>query len=340
LPDRSTLYQITDCLLHARADDYKTLLETSSSLYSTLIQLVDMNDEEEGNRKNLDSGKGIAIGTTWAAMCIKDLLRTKKFMDGIFHAVQYLKEKQPNRPLHILYAGTGPFATLVLPLFKQFTSDELRFTFLEINHSSYTCLQTLVTKLGVQPYIREVVHTDACTYTIPTEQEPDLLICETMQQGLEKEPQVSLVSHLVPQLKKECILIPEQIGIEAALTNDSVRMKIKMGELPADTHCWKSKATVFELSKDTVLNNLPAAASGKWPATTVHFPADLVSRFPSLYLLTTITVFGDDVLLPDACALTLPLLLKNFSGIEKDLTVQFNYETGSRPGIRYSIDDE
>ena len=67
--------------------------------------------ENDRNREDIHLANGKALGTSWAARCVDDIIRTKKFVAGVYQAVQKLLNEYPEKTVHILYAGTGPFAT-------------------------------------------------------------------------------------------------------------------------------------------------------------------------------------------------------------------------------------
>jgi hypothetical protein len=66
----------------------------------------------------------------------------------------------------------------------------------------------------MQPYIMDLVQAHALFYIIPDIQRPDILISETLKPGPYKELQVSIVSHLISQCKKNTVLIPGDIKID------------------------------------------------------------------------------------------------------------------------------
>jgi hypothetical protein len=76
-------------------------------------------------RKN-KTPAGLAIDTRSAALCIFDMMRTRKFLLGIRDAIDEKLRIDPGQPVTILYAGTGPFATLLTPLITVFRPDQLQ----------------------------------------------------------------------------------------------------------------------------------------------------------------------------------------------------------------------
>ena len=47
-------------------------------------------------------------------MCVDDIMRTRRFVRGVYHAMADMLNAREGK-INLLYAGTGPFAMLVLP---------------------------------------------------------------------------------------------------------------------------------------------------------------------------------------------------------------------------------
>lgn len=171
------------------------------------VDVLDLNDEEI----NLPSGK--AISPSMAAQCLLDFKRTTKFIRGINEAIkQKLEEKL--HPVQILYAGCGPFATLITPLLtiynKQVTVD-----LLDINDVSLSSARSVLSGLNLNESIKHFLHEDASQCKV--ENDYDIIISETMQAGLKSEPQVAIMQNFSQQMKPYAIFIPEEIIVEAKL---------------------------------------------------------------------------------------------------------------------------
>jgi len=132
--------------------DYRSLQEKLENLKTLLIDLTELDLDQQSNREDLQFKNGIAIGSTWAALCVVDLIRTRQFVRGIFKAVNQLIEKEV-KPVRILYAGTGPFATLILPLLTKFSPDQLQLVLFEVNPETIKQLRRLIKHLNIGTYI-------------------------------------------------------------------------------------------------------------------------------------------------------------------------------------------
>ena len=218
------LQSITNRLLDAGKYDYQGLFNLSKEYYDFLVEVINLDPEAEQNRSNRKYfDNGYAIGLTWAAMCIKDIMRTKKIVDGLYQAVCDVHKTNGGKPVHILYAGTGPFATLVLPLTARFTSRELQFTLLEVNEDSYNCVIKLFNTLNLDDYIQHSEQVDATKWILPIDLEVDIFLSETMQKALKCEQQVAICMNIIPQLSREALMIPENIVLKAALIHYEIQ---------------------------------------------------------------------------------------------------------------------
>jgi hypothetical protein len=107
----TTIRKITETLLLNPFDNgavYNAVYELHG-LFSTIAGVTagDINDEDI----YLSSGK--AVSPTKAAHCLLEYRRTAVFLRGVYKAILQLKRDFPHERLHILYAGCGPYATLL-----------------------------------------------------------------------------------------------------------------------------------------------------------------------------------------------------------------------------------
>ena len=90
--------------------DYLRLLKATQEDKAILNNFTEKDLDSEEGKNDLYFENGKALSTYHAALCLDDLIRTKKFIRGIDKAII---EKSKNKPIHILYAGTGSFAPLI-----------------------------------------------------------------------------------------------------------------------------------------------------------------------------------------------------------------------------------
>jgi len=156
---------------------------------------------------------GNALSTYHAAACTDDHVRTAVFIKGIYQAITSLCRDFPQKRINILYAGCGPYATLLLPLLTLFNKDNVEAVLLDINASSVQSVNNLIAIMGLGNYRLTVIEANAITYTKPEGWEIDLLICETMHYALTSEPQVAITRNLSTQLLSHSIMVPQEINI-------------------------------------------------------------------------------------------------------------------------------
>lgn len=169
-----------------------------------------------GSERVLDSG--VAIGPDAAAACLFDHVRTRQFLRGVAAGLRLLRERFPGETLRVVYAGTGPYAPLVLPLATVFGPDEVRFTLLDVNPVAAATAARLADALGARRHIDAVRVCDATTYRhgVPFH----LFVSETMQRALVAEPQVSIAANLGAQLVEGGVMVPGAIVVRAAVVED------------------------------------------------------------------------------------------------------------------------
>lgn len=198
---------------------------------------------------------GIAISYDGAAICVNDYLRTTRFIKGVYHAMEDLLAKFPFTKSSILYAGCGPYATLLLPLLPLFAEDDFNITLLDINETSINSVETLIQKLGLQNYHVKTVCGNAITYKHKHAEETPLhlVITETMFNALTREPQVAVTANLAPQLAEDGILIPEEISLNAAYSFFAYEPFLK-NEANAFVDFKKTPAYAKQQSLDTLFS--------------------------------------------------------------------------------------
>ncbi|MBV1922741.1 MAG: hypothetical protein KUG68_01800 [Flavobacteriaceae bacterium] len=160
---------------------------------------------------NVDGG--IALSSQHALDCLEDPFRTTRFLKAVHHAILDCFDLFPSEKINILYAGCGPAAPLILPLLGLFKPSQISITLLDLNETSLSSVSILIHKFGFQDYFRDAVMADATTYNFPDEIPLHLVVTETMDKALTKEPQVRITQNLASQIIPKGILIPEEIKI-------------------------------------------------------------------------------------------------------------------------------
>lgn len=314
---KDELKQITEILLK-QEDDYSEIKKATDDLYDLFLNVSGLKEDDERCRKDYYLPKGKAIGAVWAAMCIKEFLRTKRFIRGVFLGIKRAQEKFPNTKIHLLYAGTGPFATLIVPLTTVFTSQEIECTLLEINPDSIENLRKIIKVIEIEEYINDIVQCDATEYKVDKDKPVHMVVTETMQRALKKEPQVAITLNLVPQ----------NISIEAGLLDPKRDMEKMMGVKCAEMDYCYYLNKIFEINKEIALTNDKRAKF--FEEVEVEIPDYIEKRYKSLSLFTNIQVFEEEQLTYNQCSLNMR---------EKVIDIDWNNNTAKKVSFQYVINE-
>jgi len=289
---------------------------------------------------------GVAISPHLAARCLLDPLRTVQFLRGIHAGIHEAKRRFPGEPIHLLYAGCGPYATLVLPLTTQFSPEQIQLTLIDIHQASIQGVKRLVEALDLTAHVTACVQADAITYRHPDHVQRHMVVCETMQAGLAREPQVAIMLNLLPQLVENGIFIPENIVVEACLSDprqEDIGLLMHRDEFgfPVGREMDKQPerrmlGRIVALDMETAREMGRANGRDVIPLTTIEVPerADEADQF---LLMTTVSVFDAFELAPYACELSFPLRVHELSAVESGTRIQFSYTFDPKPGLRHQL---
>lgn len=317
--------------------DFLNLKNSLEAYKNMLLNVSDLDLNDERNRADLQFGNGIALCTSFAAMCIDDLVRTRQFIRGLFQAVEVLRtDKDADEPVRILYAGTGPFATLVLPLLARYKPESLRLYLMEVNETTLQYLKVLFKKLGLEDYVEKYIHTDATVYQLQEEAAADILLSETMQHGLVKEQQVPLMLNLSKQMQKNAIIIPANIKLNLALMNSSAAPEIQANP---DLK-YKVLADLLEFNQDFMRRPEVKDSSGAIElCRRVSIQKDTHSNYDTMVVLTEINVFKDTWITTGQSSLTIPKNLFPLDIIGEDQSlIDLDYIINKQPYFQYELD--
>jgi len=314
--------------------DYKELSDTIKQYRDLVYQASKIDVESNPRGTDIHFENGMALGTNWAAMCLGDIMRTKMFVKGLFEAVEEHRLNNTGTT-NILYAGTGPFATLILPILASYSPSEVNCTLMEINTESFSHVKDMIGACGFSDHVTSFVQADASKVVLENPKKIDIMISETMQRALDREQQVPIVMNLLSQLRDDVILIPEKIDVIACLANMN---HLDRSEDESD-YC-ERLGSVIELSK-AALKDKPYDLKGD---NEIHFHEkrfnlnkDTISRFNQLALMTEIQVFGDTWLRQYESGLTTHKLLKDISKeTVTDIEYRMQYIVNNDPEIVYS----
>jgi len=262
---------------------------------------------------------GMAISPTKAAHCLLEYERTSIFLRGIYKGIAQLKLNYPGQRLHILYAGCGPYATLLTPLTTFLKADEVAFHLLDINADAIDAAKKLYENLELNEYVAEWICADAATYQVPEGAIMHLMISETMQNALRYEPQVNIMMNLIPQLPAHGVFIPHEITVSAKLvTVEETWKPITTGIQPLRIPL----GPIYSIGRE---NAAPARD------ITLAIPEN-TEGCDQLNLFTDIITFDDEKLTLGNCTLNIPWQLTPV-GEHKGEQLHIHYRMGVNPGF-------
>jgi hypothetical protein len=298
-------------------------------LYDWFSDVVGL-DDRRASPDNVDTElpTGIALSPALAGSCLKDPIRVSVFLRGIEAAIREAQRRFSGQRIEILYAGTGPFAPLAIPLMTRFSHEEIRFTLLDIHERSVQAVRTLVDYFGLGAYARECITADATMYVHPAAEPLHIVMGETTQRALGKEPHLAIVRNLVPQLQPNGILIPERITIGLVLADPAAEAERRS----------PSGIPIAKLMELTVASaRSPVDELGRFAPVIVEVPeVPSIGRYSFAYT-THVDVFGPHQLNEYETGVTHPefvFQLKPVSGQK----VAFRYAMGRHPGLQWTVE--
>lgn len=299
--------------------DFHEQLAPAIMGYSDFLSKHFSIDKEDG-RAHIKTAYGNAIGSFWAANCSREVFRTQRFSRGLYNAVSEALTLR-KKTVHVLYAGTGPFATLALPVMMQFSPEQVQFTLLEINPKSIDVLKKVIDSLNLHAYIKEIHQCDASVWEIPSK-EVDIVISETMYTALKSEPQVAIMLNLASQLPEETVFLPEEISVSLCKWNKDHKEPEKLAELMRF-----DKALMY-----SIINNSP---DKNWYFPEQQIQTNLTEN-EQLYFTTDIRINEGNILGFNESSLNLPERVRiSIQPGETSLNCRYNLQ--GTPGFKISL---
>lgn len=273
--------------------------------------------------------QGVAINPQAAAHCVKDYRRSVIFIRGVHAAIESIRHKSPGEVIRILYAGCGPYATLLLPLLDKYDPAELDICLLDIHQQSLDGVLDLISHFGLDAYTLQLVCADACNYQ--HDASLHLIITETMQKSLEQEPQFAVTANLATQLCSGGTFLPEKIEVTLGLAELEQTPAISLG-----TVLNLSAASAPSLRNSATCNK--SSSILELPTVTLPIPGLEENHDLKAALFTNIQVFRDYWLHPYDAEITLPQPCHDIGSVQSGDVFQVTYQLGSYPRFNYLVD--
>ena len=321
--DVAVLTQFANALLlSTSAGESKRLIDP---MLKQLCQIaaVELHPESFLDTEASHTPFGKAVSLTTAAQCAEDPERGRVFIQGIYQAIQDRLKAHPGQIVNILYAGTGPFAWLLLPLLPLFSASQIQVTLLDIHHASLDKVTKLIERFDLADRVVERVCADATLWQPNTVVKFDVILSETMKHLLQQEPQVQIFTHLQAYLADDGVLIPQNIELDAWLECRTVQDFV-------ETHYL---GPLFALNLQTA--RLLASGDRSFLAGTLLLP-DFSPSAVTLKFTTSIQVYGNSTLSENQSQLTLPRYRREH-WLKPLSCLAFRYEQGTHPDFVFDV---
>ncbi|MDT0554386.1 hypothetical protein [Patiriisocius hiemis] len=303
---------LTQVLLETSSEaEEVTVAKSLAALYEELLAQSSSKDQYASTFPTHVDG-GIALSSQHALDCLQDPLRTVRFIKATYHAIRDAQSIFKNQQIELVYAGCGPGAPIVLPLLSMFSPKELAITLVDINQSSITSVEALIKFLDATAYFRKSYLGNAIEYKHDTSLPLHIVVSETMDKGLIKEPQVAITQNLVPQLNPKGILIPEAIDIFTEHTFyskepyfDIYKNVLELGPT------YKSSDTQYLFS---INKNIAPSPNFEFISENIEVPEDFTET-PDVSIFAKIIIYKDLELLKSKSLISNPYCVQSLYNI-------------------------
>jgi SAM-dependent methyltransferase len=260
---------------------------------------------------------GHALAPADAARCVLDHVRTACLVRALDARIA---ARAAAGPVRVLYAGCGPLAPLALLLARRWRGHVV-FDLVDIHAQSIEVAQRLFERADARATLGRLHCADAAALRLDEAERPHILVAETMQRALMREPQVAVVANLWPQCAPGADLVPELIAVDAMLGWPGEGRVRPLGRL-------------LRLATDT----LPAIAvalregAAALPEVRLQVPMENEDR-PALLLATRIEAGPGELLEAGDSGLTTAQWMAEVGRLDAGETLGFAYRFGHDPGF-------
>jgi predicted RNA methylase len=269
---------------------------------------------------NVPTEVGISLSLNHAAACMTDYRRTHKLLKGAVDAIRDVLKEKSGEPVRFFYAGCGPLAPFMTMIAPLFSSEEIKFTLLEINKKSMEVAKELIKTLELTDYVEDYYTADAINFDLPNGDKFDILFSETLDSLLNREGYVPILWNLLPQLPADITVIPSNVQIK-------VNYKTEAGE-----------ETPFGMAFDTreMLAKTPKTDLLPRNLETVSFSLKDAENYKSLVIDTEVSIYKDYVLTRGESSISLAIEVPIKKPVEHEF-VDFVYTIKPTPGLQIGV---
>jgi hypothetical protein len=323
------LGDVASVLLFGGDDDRRSRAAVAS-LDGLFRDITGMREDtvDPRDRSATSVSAGAAISPLDAGRCLLDVRRTTIYLRGVYFAIRKAQQRFPGEVIHVLYAGCGPFAPLCLPLLPLFARQAVHFTLLDVHERAVESAQAILAALQLGGTSVDFLVGDATRYHNPDHRPLHVVVSETMQRALEKEPQIAVLLNTAPQLTAGGLMVPEMIAVDAVLT-DLSRELGGNGVVPEPWNGRVPLGRILEVDRERACAWSAAGVRSHLPPARIALPSVVAAHY-SLVLATTIRTFGVHQLREYESGLTYPLMV---NGLRAGEEVEFTYHLGEKPGF-------
>jgi len=294
----NTIKELSTTILNNQADFEKSK-EAIDEIHKNFLEITNILDlgKELQNIAAVPTASGMALSLNHAAACLIDYRRTTKLLKGMVSLIRTKQQEHPNETINIFYAGCGPYAPFITMVAPLFTSEEVQFTLLEINAASIKMAEKLITELQLTDYVTEYHTADAVTFQIPDAKKYHILFSETLDALLYRESYMPILWNMLPQLSKNCAVIPNNVIVKASLT-----IPLQQGETVRKED---EGGVIINVRKTVKANFKNKPLPEKLPTVKVHIPKD--SNYQTMIVDTQVHIYDDIWLTRNESSLSIPL---------------------------------
>lgn len=316
-------------------DHERNIIDRIHELLTELAIVSGFDGSEEWHH-DVQASSGMAIGVNEAARCLLDYRRTGQFFRGMYAAIFEAKQRFPGETIQVLYAGCGPYAPFFTLIAPQFSPEEVQFSLIEINEESLTVARMLIRELRLEDYLQDSYLGDATLFQVPDAADFHILFTETMDTALEREPMVSILLNLLPQMCKDVLVVPRNVSVEGVFFSeaDLPDGMEALWEITADYH-GHSLGTVMDMAEalETYLG-MPTPEDKIFHELQCELPEP--SRRDYFALFTTVEVWDNIFLYKNESDIT-DLRVRKLDDLPTCDYINFEYKLDEEPELKFGV---